>query len=295
MDRMVDRFQPLDRLLTAIQAKLNLESWRLHPQFATRRGLGRVALLAAVLGTVWGISGTVCLFLSLERLGFWKCESLLEARADMLWNWSFYLWSLCNFHLLEFFVTAIYNPKVTSADDFLVNHSKAYTAAFIIASAEFWLRFWLVPASFPHITRNGIIVLLFAQLLRSLAMKTCGESFNHLIQTSKKTNHTLVTKGVYQYFRHPSYAGFFYWSVATQLVLNNLLSTILFGMASLMFFRRRIPYEEECLMEHFPNDEYLNYARTTFIGIPYIPTSIETRSLLDPSPIANPSEVKKKT
>ena len=39
---------------------------------------------------------------------------------------------LSTFHLLEFFITALYNPYVTSADSFLVNHSIAYTAAALV-------------------------------------------------------------------------------------------------------------------------------------------------------------------
>ena len=43
----------------------------------------------------------------------------------------------------------------------------------------------------------GLIMTIAAQSVRSLAMVTCGESFNHLIQRSKKENHVLVTHGMY--------------------------------------------------------------------------------------------------
>jgi protein-S-isoprenylcysteine O-methyltransferase len=116
-------------------------------------------------------------------------------------------------------------------------------------------------------------LLLISQAVRSLAMITCGESFNHLIQTQKKDNHVLITHGIYKYLRHPSYVGFHYWSVGSQLLLNNPISSILFSYASWMFFRRRIPYEERSLMHHFPN-EYAAYSRKARIMIPFIPSPI---------------------
>jgi protein-S-isoprenylcysteine O-methyltransferase len=100
-------------------------------------------------------------------------------------------------------------------------------------------------------------------------MVTCGESFNHYIQRDRKENHILITHGIYQIFRHPSYVGFYYWAVGTQLVLNNPISTILYAIAAWTFFRYRIAYEEETLRKLFPQ-EYESYAARTYIGIPFI-------------------------
>ena len=44
-----------------------------------------------------------------------------------------------------------------------------------------------------------------------------------------------------------------------------------------MFFRRRIPYEEESLQCHFPNGEYIEYASKTWIGIPFVQSLISTQ------------------
>lgn len=46
----------------------------------------------------------------------------------------------------------------------------------------------------------GVIVAILAQSVRTIAMITCGESFNHLIQTAKKDNHVLITHGMYVLF-----------------------------------------------------------------------------------------------
>lgn len=108
-----------------------------------------------------------------------------------------------------------------------------------------------------------------SQLARSSAMATAGASFNHIIQTSKKENHVLITHGIYSVLRHPSYVGFYYWSIATQVLLGNALHAILFAVVSWSFFRKRIPYEEESLCKLFPVD-YPNYVRRTWIGIPFL-------------------------
>jgi len=76
----------------------------------------------------------------------------------------------------------------------------------------------------------------------------------------------------YKILRHPSYVGFYYWSVGTQLLLGNALHTVLFAIAAWMFFRRRIPFEEEALVQLFP-EEYPAYVKQTWIGIPFLSTA----------------------
>jgi protein-S-isoprenylcysteine O-methyltransferase len=271
LDNLIEQLEVISVSLGKIQSKLDFDEWRDSPQFATPKGLGRVALLACLLGILWGIHGVMIILLSLDS---WVTDGISETRFSMVWQWCFYVWTMCTFHLLEFFTTAIYNPTATSGNSFLVNHSKAYTAAALIAATEFWIKVVFFPSTNMLLCRLGIGLVLVSQIIRSLAMITCGESFNHLIQTSKKENHVLMTHGIYRYFRHPSYVGFYYWSIGTQLVLGNWLSAIVFAVASLMFFRRRIPYEEESLLQHFP-EEYPVYARQTWVGIPFVPSCIE--------------------
>jgi protein-S-isoprenylcysteine O-methyltransferase len=62
---------------------------------------------------------------------------------------------------------------------------------------EFWIRFWFFPRlNTKYMMILGIAVTAVGQFIRSLAMVTCGESFNHLIQQSKKENHVLITHGM---------------------------------------------------------------------------------------------------
>ena len=56
------------------------------------------------------------------------------ARLNLLFQWVAFVLTLCVFHLAEFFITAMYNPKVVNASSFVVNHSKAYTTAMLVSS-----------------------------------------------------------------------------------------------------------------------------------------------------------------
>lgn len=60
-------------------------------------------------------------------------------------------------------------------------------------------------------------MVLCGEGLRKAAMLTAGSNFNHIVQNEKAQSHVLVTSGVYAYFRHPSYVGWFYWSIGTQV------------------------------------------------------------------------------
>jgi protein-S-isoprenylcysteine O-methyltransferase len=83
------------------------------------------------------------------------------------------------------------------------------------------------------------------------------------------STHDTFKPNRYSILRHPSYVGFFYWAIGTQLILCNPLSTILYGLAAWTFFSRRIVYEESTLRALFPGD-YERYSSRTYVGIPLI-------------------------
>ena len=68
-----------------------------------------------------------------------------------------------------------------------------------------------------YISVFGLILCIFGECLRKVSMLTAGRSFNHYIQTTRASDHVLVTHGVYAWSRHPSYVGWFYWSLGTQV------------------------------------------------------------------------------
>ena len=79
----------------------------------------------------------------------------------------------------------------------------------------------------------------------------------------------------YHYFRHPSYVGYFYWAIGTQILLCNPISFSLYVYAAWKFFSKRIPYEESTLLNQY-GTMYAEYMKRTWIGIPWIPSKIPT-------------------
>ncbi|KAJ6733393.1 PROTEIN-S ISOPRENYLCYSTEINE O-METHYLTRANSFERASE [Salix koriyanagi] len=87
-------------------------------------------------------------------------------------------------------------------------------------------------------------MVIIGEITRKLAIVTAGQAFTHLIKVNHEDQHNLITHGVYRFVRHPSYTGFLIWSVGTQIMLCNPISTIGFAIVVWRFFAQRIPYEE---------------------------------------------------
>eukprot|EP01029_Cantina_marsupialis_P011404 TRINITY_DN25434_c0_g1_i1.p1 TRINITY_DN25434_c0_g1~~TRINITY_DN25434_c0_g1_i1.p1 ORF type:complete len:172 (-),score=33.76 TRINITY_DN25434_c0_g1_i1:126-641(-) len=153
-------------------------------------------------------------------------------------------------------------------------HSPQFLIAMAIAMTEFWVESLLFPGFKQNlmITFIGFGIAICGQIIRSVAMWTAGSNFSHQIALHKKQNHKLVKSGIYKIFRHPSYFGWFWWSVSTQAILCNPLSIIAYTAASWYFFNERIPGEEETLLDFF-GDDYVEYIKESWIGIPFISSS----------------------
>ena len=95
------------------------------------------------------------------------------------------------------------------------------------------------------------------------------QHFAHRVATQKPQHHRLVTTGVYSVLRHPSYCGWFWWSLGTQVLLANPVCLFLYALLSWRFFRDRIPFEEATLGAFYPR-EYPSYRARTHVGIPFI-------------------------
>lgn len=120
-----------------------------------------------------------------------------------------------------------------------------------------------------------------------MAMAQAGTNFNHQVQSQKNEGHVLVSSGIYAYFRHPSYFGFFWWALGTQLSLGNTVSFTAYALILWYFFKTRIsrmlrPHPERTCMlttlildeeKHlfdFFGDEYKVYKERTRVWIPFI-------------------------
>eukprot|EP00127_Corallochytrium_limacisporum_P006342 Clim_evm53s225 gene=Clim_evmTU53s225 len=182
-----------------------------------------------------------------------------------------YLVALSSFHFFEFLVQAIYNEKLTSSESFLLNHSTAYHIAAVVSWTEFFVELWFFPwlKTFWPLQITGVVVVVAADIVRKGSMVHAEHNFTHIVQDKKRDDHKLVTTGIYSYCRHPSYAGFFWWSVGTQILLANPICVLAYGYTSWNFFDDRIK-EEESHLARFFGLEYLRYRDQVSSGVPFI-------------------------
>ncbi|KAJ8264888.1 hypothetical protein COCON_G00139870 [Conger conger] len=205
-------------------------------------------------------------------LGFtFGCGLLISVGQTTWTHFGWYMCSLSFFHYSEYLVTAIINPRSLSLDSFLLNHSLEYRVAAASSWVEFIVEKLLIPdlKQLRWLSLAGLLMVLFGEGLRKAAMLTAGSNFNHIVQNEKAQSHVLVTSGVYSWCRHPSYVGWFCWSMGTQVLLCNPVCVLAYTLASWRFFRERIE-EEEISLIHFFGEEYVEYKRRVHSGLPFI-------------------------
>ncbi|KAJ8918403.1 hypothetical protein NQ315_008099 [Exocentrus adspersus] len=182
-----------------------------------------------------------------------------------------YMCVMAFFHFSEFVAIAIVQPKQVSVDSFVINHSPQYTVAAITSWLEFFVESYLFPGmkQIVWVSNIGLLICIGGEILRKLSMFTAGTSFHHLVQCEKSKDHVLVTHGVYSWFRHPSYVGWFYWSIGTQILLLNPLCVPAYAVASWLFFKSRV-YIEEITLLNFFGQNYCDYQQKVGTGLPFI-------------------------
>lgn len=174
------------------------------------------------------------------------------------------------FHISEYILAvAIHGKSNVTLKSLLI--SKNYLLAMIFSLLEYFVEISLFPAlkEYWWVSNLGLALVLIGELIRKMAIITAGQSFTHLIKIYHEEHHKLITHGIYRFVRHPGYAGFFIWSVSTQIMLCNPISTIGFAVVVWRFFAERIPYEEYFL-RHFFGSQYEEYAQRTPSGVPFV-------------------------
>lgn len=210
--------------------------------------------------------------------------------GSRLWRPWLFLATLSVFHFLEFYTTAAYNTPIAWVSSFLLTNGSQYRQAHTMAFIEtcitsYFLSGWQELVHPPLVVALGILLVIVGQSVRSIAMAQAGTNFNHTVQSRKNDGHELVTTGLYSYFRHPSYFGFFWWGVGTQLMLGNTVCFVGYCGVLWYFFSRRIAREfissqfdhhanystdeEKHLVDFFGND-YKEYRARTRVWIPFI-------------------------
>lgn len=82
-----------------------------------------------------------------------------------------------------------------------------------------------------------------------------------------RTEHTLVTNGIYRWIRHPIYAAQWLWAIAQLLLLHNWIAGLA-GLATFLpIYLYRVPREEQMMLDRF-GETYRAYMRRTGRIIP---------------------------
>lgn len=234
-----------------------------NPSFSSPAGPARIGAISFILASTATCSAIVA-----------AC-SLYNANFFLL-QLSSWLLFLSTFHTLEYYLTVLFHPQDATSKSFLLTHSPQYHTAIAAALAE-WCVEWLLFGHYKRmlasiITPLGIVLCTIGQFTRSSSMFTAGRSFTHLVSDQKSDEHTLITHGLYSYMRHPSYAGWFLWSLATQLILCNPLALCAYAYVSYKFFSNRIIYEEYRLFQFFGQQYEQYWHNVPFSGVPGVKT-----------------------
>ncbi len=125
----------------------------------------------------------------------------------------------------------------------------------------------LVILNNPIISYIGIIVFVIGGLIVLLSRKQLGRYGDGT--TALKGNHTLLTQGLYNYIRHPLYAGGMISRIGIGLSLRGYIGAIAFILSYFIVFRKRMDIEEESLVSEF-GEEYEEYMKRTKRLFPYL-------------------------
>ncbi len=168
-----------------------------------------------------------------------------------------YLISLMIYHYSEYLSVVFYHIDDLNISHFLLDQSKEWVFSCTFSLLEVLIETYF----FGKYKKNkiifiiGIIMTIIGHFFRISALYTGKSNFTHEISYDKKKNHRLVTYGIYSLSRHPSYFGFYLWSIGTQVMCCNPICIIGFTIALYIFFKERI-LREECLLIEFFGYQY---------------------------------------
>jgi protein-S-isoprenylcysteine O-methyltransferase Ste14 len=113
----------------------------------------------------------------------------------------------------------------------------------------------------------GGVLIVFGIVLRWIAILTLRRQFT--VDVAITEHHQLVKWGVYQYIRHPSYAGLLLAFLGLGLSFASYVSIAVIVIPIVVAFHYRIRIEERVLIDHF-GSEYENYCASTKRLIPFV-------------------------
>lgn len=200
-----------------------------------QRSLCDISLHGFLLGIALGLCMPLALYLAHQGYRIWRLPAFLV--------------TLSLFHFLEFYTTARWNTANAKVGSYLLfSNGASYNLAHASAMLEMAVTSVLFPGWQARWTGGytvalGFVLVAVGQVVRSVAMAQAGKSFNHIPQKQKREDHVLVTSGVYAWSRHPSYFGYYWFAVGTQVLVGNKICGLIYALVLWRFFSTRIPGE----------------------------------------------------
>lgn len=112
----------------------------------------------------------------------------------------------------------------------------------------------------------GLVVTILGIALRWAAIRTLGPYFTGVVIIQE--SHTLVQHGIYKRIRHPSYSGALLLAIGIGVMIGNWISLLLTVLGLFVSLLRRIPVEEQALLQKIPG--YADYMQRTKRLIPFV-------------------------
>ncbi|GAB7348690.1 hypothetical protein MBLNU459_g7435t2 [Dothideomycetes sp. NU459] len=188
-------------------------------------------------------------FLGISLCGCALSSIYLAGHGYRIWRLPEFIATLSLFHFLEFFTTARWNTTNARVSSYLLfSNGVQYNIAHLSAMLEITVTSLVFPSWQARFVNSytiaaGLLMVMIGQTVRSVAMAQAGTNFNHIPARQKRDGHVLVTSGMYAWLRHPSYFGYYWFAVGTQLVVGNKVCGVIYALVLWRFFSSRIESE----------------------------------------------------
>lgn len=106
----------------------------------------------------------------------------------------------------------------------------------------------------------GVVLVLLALFVFWRSHADLGLNWSPTLEI--RTEHKLITKGIFGYIRHPMYASQWIWVIAQPLLIQNWIAGFLDLFVFITFYFLRVGAEEKMMLEIF-GDEYREYMNKT--------------------------------
>ena len=110
----------------------------------------------------------------------------------------------------------------------------------------------------------GVVLILFALMVFWRAHTDLGLNWSPSLEI--RSEHKLITNGIFGYIRHPMYASQWIWVIAQPLLLQNWIAGFADLLVFILFYFLRVSAEEKMMLDTFGNEyrEYMNKTGAVF-------------------------------